>query len=223
MSNNSGNSSRAFGSRIPVILAGILVVGTGLFVASLSRPALAQAMAAYLAVLVTTVLAAGIWIYVRTNHETLAATREMLQLIRSEVEANRPSVSVDISKMWFNTTDAESEGGEKQRTALVHLRAAFTNRSRSSPTTMTVRAAFVDGEGNEWGAVHDISFFRQPRPHQLLLPPGDVVESTLLISGDLGKTDPDELEIELRFSHPFEGQLKPIRVTCARLGTPVEA
>jgi hypothetical protein len=224
MSNHTRKPSAGLGPYVPLCLTGIFVLATGLFVATLGKPAMSQAIAGYFAVLVTILLAAVAWGYARTSQETLGATRDMLALIRAEFEANRPTVSVDVVKAGLNVSEPQPDADPQIATVLVHLRAAFTNSSKSSPTTVTAKAAFLDAAGQECGTVREVTFFRQPRPHQLTLPPGDIVESTLLISGDLGSASvPEKLDLELRFFHPFEGQLAPIKVQCAKLGTPAVA
>jgi hypothetical protein len=221
MATNIRKPTEAVGSVVPVLLGGLFVLATILFIATIARPAIAQAAAAYLAVLVIIVMAASTWVYARTNQQTLQVSRETLMFARAEAEANRPRITIDVAKAWFDITVPSEATGEERTSVLIHLRAAFTNCSKTVPTTVTVKAAFVGEElGDNCGTLGEIIFFRNPRPHQLTVSPADTVECTLLISGETVTKFPDSLEIELRFSHPFEDQLQPLRVVCPRLGAP---
>jgi hypothetical protein len=221
MVNNIRKPTEAVGSVVPFLLGGLFVLATALFIATIARPAIAPAVAAYLAVLVIIVLAASTWVYARTNQETLQVSREALMFARAEAEANQPRITVDVAKAWFDITSPSEAPGEEGTSVLIHLRAAFTNCSKTVPTTLTVKAAFAgDESGDDYGTLGEITFFRNPRPHQLTVPPADTVECTLLISGETVTKFPESLEIELRFFHPFEDQLQPLRVVCPRLGAP---
>ena len=204
----------------PVCLAVLFLFATGLCGVTIFRPALAPVVAGYLAVVAVIVLAGIAWGFARTNQENLEATREALAFIRAESEANRPTVAIEIAKAWFDVTGVGTSAAKETTAVLIHLRATFTNSSKSFPTTITAKAAFAREQPEESrGMIQELTFFRSPRPHQLMVPAGDVIESTVLISAETSVRSPEQLEIELTFSHPFEARLSPFRLNCPRLGT----